>query len=138
MLANRVLGDHRMARGAFPGSQLSRLVIMSLAVVTMAGCGGGIGVGGAGDTAMAPARPILDPIAAFAADPPAQAQAQIFLADSNETATVRLVRQYAAASGRECREVRVTQRSGDSLRLFCRAGAGWIEARPLIAQTAGR
>ena len=125
-----------MFRGAFPGSQLSRLVIMSLAVLPMAGCGGGAGVGG--DAAMAPTRPILDPIAAFAADPPAQTQAQIFLADSNETATLRLVRQYAAASGRECREVRVTQRSGDSLRLFCRAGAGWIEARPLIAQTAGR
>lgn len=125
-----------MFRGAFPGSQLSRLVIMSLAVLPMAGCGGGASVGG--DAAMAPARPILDPIAAFAADPPAQAQAQIFLADSNETVTLRLVRQYAAASGRECREVRVTQRSGDSLRLFCRAGAGWIEARPLIAQTAGR
>ncbi len=125
-----------MFRGGFPGSQLSRLVIMSLAVLPMAGCGGGAGVGG--NAAMAPARPILDPIAAFAADPPAQAQAQIILADSNETATLRLVRQYAAASGRECREVRVTQRSGDSLRLFCRAGAGWIEARPLIAQTAGR
>jgi hypothetical protein len=80
----------------------------------------------------------LDPIAAFAADPPTEAQAQVFLADRNETVTLRMVRQYAAASGRECREVRVTQRGGDNLRLYCRAGAGWIEARPLIAQTVGR
>jgi hypothetical protein len=80
----------------------------------------------------------VDPIASFAADPPTEAQAQLFLADRNETVTLRMVRQYAAASGRECREVRVSQRGGDSLRLFCRAGAGWIEARPLIAQTVGR
>jgi hypothetical protein len=80
----------------------------------------------------------LDPIAAFAADPPNNAQAQVFLAERNETVTLRIMRQYAAASGRECREVRVTQRGGDSLRLFCRAGTGWIEARPLIAQTDAR
>lgn len=105
----------------------------------LAGCGGPGGFSSAGEGAASAApRPILDPVAAFAADPPTAAQAQVFLADRNETVTLRLVRQYAAASGRECREVRVSQRSEDSLRLYCRADSGWIEARPLIAQTVGR
>jgi hypothetical protein len=119
----------------YRGSELSRSVIILLALVPVAGCSG---VGGAGDTSTAAPGPILDPVVAFVADPPAQAQAQVFLAGSNEPATLRIARQYSAASGRECREVRVTQRGGDNLRLFCRAGAGWIEARPLIAQTVGR
>jgi hypothetical protein len=127
-----------MFSGAYRGIQLSRLVMISFVLLPLAGCGGLAGGGSAGEAATTPNRPILDPIAAFAADPPTQGQGQVFLPDSNETATLRVARQYAAASGRECREVRVTQRSGDTLRLFCRAGAGWIEARPLMAQTVGR
>jgi hypothetical protein len=111
---------------------------MVLALLLLAGCGT-MGEGtGAANSPMAPPSRILDPIAAFAADPPASTEAQVFLADSNESATLRIVRQYSAASGRECREVRVTKRGGSSLRLYCRAGAGWIEARPLIAETVGR
>lgn len=77
---------------------------------------------------------ILDPVAAFAADPPAGGEGQVRLADTGEMARIRLTRQYAAASGRECREVRVSRRGGDQNRLFCRAGTGWIEARPLLTQ----
>jgi hypothetical protein len=105
-------------------------------LVPLVGCSGMAGVGGQGDTAAAPPNRILDPIAAFAAEPPGNGQAQVFLADRNEIVTLRFVRQYAAASGRECREVRVTQRGGDNQRLYCRAGAGWIEARPLISASA--
>ena len=125
-----------MFSGAYRGNQLSRLVKLSFVLFPLAACGG---LGGAPEgAASAVPRPILDPVAAFAADPPTGAQAQVFLADRNETVTLRLVRQYAAASGRECREVRVSQRGEDSLRLYCRAGSGWIEARPLIAHTVGR
>jgi hypothetical protein len=121
------------------GHQMMGWGILCVVPLVLAGCGGTAGLGGAGEgAASAVPRPILDPVAAFAADPPTAAQAQVFLADRNETVTLRLVRQYAAASGRECREVRVLQRSEDSLRLYCRAGTGWIEARPLIAQTVGR
>lgn len=127
-----------MFRGACNGRQMKGWGILLLGPLLLAGCGGPTGLGGAGEGTLAAQRPILDPIAAFAADPPTQAQAQVFLADRNETVTLRMVRQYAAASGRECREVRVTQRGGDNLRLYCRAGAGWIEARPLIAQTVGQ
>ncbi len=105
-------------------------------LVPLVGCSGTGGVGGQGDATAAPPGHILDPIAAFAAEPPGNGQAQVFLADRNETVTLRFVRQYAAASGRECREVRVTQRGGDNQRLYCRAGAGWIEARPLISASA--
>lgn len=127
-----------MFRGACNGRQMKGWGILLLGPLLLAGCGGPTGLGGAGEGALPAPRPIFDPIAAFAADPPTEAQAQVFLADRNETVTLRMVRQYAAASGRECREVRVTQRGGDNLRLYCRTGAGWIEARPLIAQTVGR
>jgi hypothetical protein len=73
-------------------------------------------------------------VAAFAADPPAGGEGQVRLADTGEMARVRLMRQYAAASGRECRELRVSRRGGEQNRLYCRAGTGWIEARPLLSQ----
>jgi hypothetical protein len=81
---------------------------------------------------------IFDPVAAFAADPPPSGEGQVQLLDTGETARLRVIRQYAAASGRECRELRISRRSGDQNRLFCRAGSGWIEARPLLSQAAVR
>ncbi len=127
-----------MLSGANREHQLSRFVEVSFVLFPLVGCDGMTGMGGAVEAAAAPSTPTLDPNAAVVADPPSQAQAQIFLPESNETATLRSVRQCAAGSGRECREVRVIQRSGYNLRPFCRAGAGWIEARPLIAQTVGQ
>lgn len=119
--------------------RLGRGIFMALfALVPLVGCNGMSGGGGQGDIAAAPPGRILDPIAAFAADPPPSGQGQVFLPERNEAVTLRFVRQYSAASGRECREVRVAQRGGDNQRLFCRAGAGWIEARPLLAETVGR
>jgi hypothetical protein len=127
-----------MFSGAKRGNRLSRLVKVSFVPGPLAGCAGITGMGSAVEAATAPSAPTLDPNAAFVADPPSQAQAQVFLPESNETATLRTGRQYAAGSERKWREVRVVQRSGDKLRLFCRAGTGWFEARPLIAQTVGR
>ncbi|MBB5689399.1 hypothetical protein GXW77_15700 [Roseomonas alkaliterrae] len=57
---------------------------------------------------------------------------------TGQTARVRLVRAYAAASGRECREVLVGTGGGGTSRLLCRAGEGWREARPLITAGTGR
>jgi hypothetical protein len=106
------------------------------AILLLTACGGGGAIAPqAGESQ--PSR-IMDPIAAFAADPPPNGQGEVFLPDSNETVRARLVRQYAAASGRECREVQLARRGGDSARLFCRAGSGWIEARPLLSQPAVR
>jgi hypothetical protein len=134
--ASHHLGNGHMLLGAVKPRDFKPFGFVSLAMLLMAGCSGpGESIGGA-NNAMAPPNRILDPVAAFAAEPPGNGQAQVFLADRNETVTLRFVRQYAAASGRECREVRVTQRGGDNQRLYCRAGAGWIEARPLISASA--
>jgi hypothetical protein len=132
------MGDNDMLFGAWMGRHCKFSSFASLALLLVAGCGGSGETGSAGNAAVASPNRILDPIAAFAADPPSTGQGQVYLADRNETVTLRFVRQYSAASGRECREVRMTQRGGDSQRLYCRAGGGWIEARPLIAETVGR
>lgn len=71
------------------------------------------------------------------ASPPG-AEDTIVLPGTGQTARVRLVRAYAAASGRECREVLVGTGGGGTSRLLCRAGEGWREARPLITAGTGR
>jgi hypothetical protein len=111
--------------------RLLALAMLSLPPLLLAGCAGTPEQPQA--AAPEPMR-ILDPVAAFAADPPTYGEAVVELSDSGATARLRIIRQYTAASGRECREVRVAQRSGDQTRLFCRAGTGWIEARPLLSQ----
>lgn len=115
--------------------RMSALAMLILPPLLMAGCAPVPAEAPAG--ASAPMR-ILDPVTAFAADPPPNGEGQVQLADTGEMARLRLVRQYAAASGRECREVRIIQRGGDQSRLFCRAGTGWIEARPLLTQASAR
>jgi hypothetical protein len=132
------VGESWMFSGPDYG-RLARVMCMALLMlVPLVGCSGTGGFGGQGDTAAAPPGRIMDPIAAFAADPPPNGQGQVFLPERNEPVTLRFVRQYSAASGRECREVRIAERSGETARLFCRAGPGWIEARPLLAETVGR
>ncbi len=111
---------------------LPMLLLPSLALV---GCKG-MSADTPSATPEAPA--ILDPVAAFAAEPPSGGEGLVQLADTGEVARVRLVRQYSAASGRECREVRVSRRGGEQNRLYCRAGTGWIEARPLLTHSPGR
>jgi hypothetical protein len=130
------VGEHWMFSGPDYGRLNRGICMVLLMLVPLVGCSGTGGIGGQGDTTAAPPGRILDPIAAFAADPPPSGQGQVFLPERNEPVTLRFVRQYSAASGRECREVRVTQRGGDNQRLYCRAGAGWIEARPLISASA--
>ena len=132
------VGESWMFSGPDYGCLCRGMCIALLVLVPLVGCSGTGGVGGQGDAAAAPPGRILDPIAAFAADPPPNGQGQVFLPERNEPVTLRFVRQYSAASGRECREVRVAERTGETARLFCRAGAGWIEARPLLAETVGR
>ena len=127
-----------MLKGGRQRHQAGTLGIALLVCLPLLGCSGMPGMGDKAEVTGAPPARIMDPIAGFAAEPPTNGQAQVYLADRGETVTLRLARQYAAASGRECREVRVTQRGGDNLRLYCRASSGWIEARPLIAQTVGQ
>ncbi|WP_137126485.1 DVU3141 family protein [Roseomonas sp. HF4] len=92
--------------------------------------------GPAADATDAVAAPISDPVVAFAAAASPGAEDSVVLAGTGQTASVRLVRAYAAASGRECREVQVRTGGGTETRLLCRAGAGWREARPLVRSAA--
>ena len=132
------VGESWMFSGPDYGRLRRGMCMALLVLVPLVGCSGTGGVAGQGDASAVPPGRILDPIAAFAADPPPNGQGQVFLPERNEPVTLRFVRQYSAASGRECREVRVAERTGETARLFCRAGAGWIEARPLLAETVGR
>lgn len=88
--------------------------------------------------AAGPVAPISDPVVAFAAAASPGAEDTVLLPGTGQTARVRLVRAYAAASGRECREVLVATGGGGASRLLCRAGDGWREARPLIGSASGR
>jgi type IV pilus biogenesis protein CpaD/CtpE len=78
------------------------------------------------------AVPISDPVVGFAAGASAGAEDVVVLPSTGQTARLRLVRAYAAASGRECREVLVRTEGSSQSRLLCGAGSGWREARPLI------
>ena len=70
------------------------MMVLLLSGIVLAGCG-------MMNTEQSSATPeptrILDPVAAFAADPPAGGEGQVRLADTGEMARVSLMRQYAAA-----------------------------------------
>lgn len=105
-------------------------------LVLVAGCAES-GTTGLGTSAQPPA-PITDPVVAFAASASPGAEDSVVLAGTGQVARVRLVRAYAAASGRECREVQVATGGGSSTRLLCSAGSGWFEARTLLREGSGR
>jgi hypothetical protein len=84
-----------------------------------------------------PLAPISDPVVAFAASAGPGSQETVTLPSTGQTVQLRLVRAYAAASGRECREVQVGAGRAANVRLLCSAGTGWREARPLIRGSSG-
>ncbi|HEV7265255.1 MAG TPA: DVU3141 family protein [Falsiroseomonas sp.] len=119
-----------------PGAirRIAKPQLALLGVVLLAGCAGGAGPFGSGQPAVQPtaAPAVMDPLAAFAAEASPGAQARITLA-SGQPATVRLARSYAAASGRECREVLVGAGMAQRSQVVCRTEAGvWEPARPLL------
>ena len=122
-----VRGLNRLGRGHAAGAMLLLLV----AGCADAGSGGSAGIA-------EPVAPISDPVVAFAAGASPGAEDSVVLAGTGQSARVRLVRSYAAASGRECREVLVRTGGGTETRLLCRAGTGWREARPLIRNASAR
>ncbi len=88
-----------------------------------------------GDATIAP---ISDPVVAFAASGAPGSEETVVLPSTGQTARVRMVRAYAAASGRDCREILVRTDGSTQTRLICRAGNGWREARPLIQDASAR
>lgn len=110
---------------------------------TLAGIAAGLLAGCAEPTAVitpgsdAPVA-ISDPVVAFAANAAPGAEDSVLLPATGQTARLRLVRAYSAASGRECREVQVSAGGAAQMRLLCSAGTGWREARPLMRDAAAR
>jgi hypothetical protein len=73
-----------------------------------------------------------DVVANFVTQANTRDEAQVVLADGR-TATLRMVRQYFAASGRDCREVLMRTGSAQNLRLACKADDGtWVSTPSLL------
>lgn len=104
--------------------------------VRLAALAGGLALLGAcAATPQAPsaAAPVpQDPLAAFAAQAAPGAQGRVTLADG-QSANVRMVRSYHAASGRECREVLVGTGMSQRSQLVCQGeGGNRASTRPLL------
>lgn len=99
----------------------------------LSGCAGGLSFNrGSPSAAPAAAVPPSDPLLAFVARSQPGAQDRIVLA-SGQPASVRLVRAYNAASGRECREVAVGTGMAERPRVICATpDGGWAETRTLL------
>lgn len=122
------------ARLSHAGAATLRLGVVLAAALALPGCAR-LGLGGPAD-ASAPRVGATtvpqDPVAAFAAQSQPGAQGRVTLANGQPVA-VRLVRGYAAASGRECREVLVSSGSVERSQLICTTEDGsWAAARPLL------
>ncbi|MGX9962100.1 DVU3141 family protein [Roseomonas sp. F4] len=115
--------------GRAPG----RALLAMAALLALAGCGrGGEGVFSNAAVTARPAVVSSDPVVIFASRAQPGATERLTLADG-QAAQVRLVRTYYAASGRECRELRVDAGMAERSRLICAAPeGGWVEARPLL------
>ena len=80
-----------------------------------------------------PASPATgDPVVAFAASAFPSAETVAVVPEAGGSARMRLLRSYAAASGRECREVLIGTGLAERSRLVCRDESGWTPARPLL------
>jgi hypothetical protein len=102
-----------------------------LVLLALGACAGGQQAQRGAAQPAAPAVP-ADPIAAFAASAQPGAESRIVLANG-QPATVRMMRSYNAASGRECREVLVGTGTTQRVQLVCQSESGtWAAARPLL------
>ncbi len=78
------------------------------------------------------AMPAPDPLAAFVATAAPGTEARLPLPGSGQSARVRLLRAYHAASGRECREVLIGSGLDERSSLVCRENGAWAAVRPLL------
>jgi hypothetical protein len=119
----------RGLRGLIPGLAAAGLLAgcSSLRLPELSGMSGGaLGTSTVVAAAPAPAAP-SDPLAAFAASAAPGTEGVV------QGQRVRLARAYAAASGRECRELLVGSGAGERSALVCRDEvSGWALTRPLL------
>ena len=113
----------------------SRWFALGLLALAAGGCANPFATGGEParpiDSAAAPLSP-ADPVVAFAASASPGAETVAVLPETGGSARLRLLRSYAAASGRECREVLIGTGLAERTRLVCRDDGGWTPARPLL------
>jgi hypothetical protein len=100
------------------------------ALLLLAGCGADR------QAAMPAAAPALaavqqDPLGQFVRTTPPGQAGRVVLADGRTT-EARVVRAYAAASGRECREVILGAGTAGQASLLCQSEDRWVAARPLL------
>ena len=113
----------RRTMGTFPATAL-------LGALLLAGCGAAAPEATLASAA-APAVVAQDPLGRFVAGAAPGQSGTVFLADGQPT-QVRVVRAYAAASGRECREVQLGAGYAGRASLLCQADGQWVAARPLL------
>ena len=109
--------------------------VLGTLAVAAPGCAALSGGGNARpDAPVAAASPAADPVVAFAASASPGSETNAVLPGADGNARLRLVRSYAAASGRECREVLIGTGVAERTRLVCRhEGGSWAAARPLLS-----
>jgi hypothetical protein len=123
-------------RGWFGRAGMARAGALGAVLLLAAGCGGlGADSGAPTPVAATPADPVL----AFAARAAPGMEETVVLPGTGRAVRLRVTRAYAAASGRECREVLVVGGGADRTRLICGEPVlGWSEARPLLRGGTGR
>lgn len=121
-----------MPAGSFSGPLLRRAMVVLVGVLALSGCAR-LGADGLGSRPAPPAGAAAstDPLVVWAGRAQPGAVERVTLADG-QTAQVRMVRAYNAASGRECRELLVGSGMVERARLVCAVPGGWVEARPLL------
>lgn len=126
------------------GSAAPRRILRAAALAMLAGVGACAGGGPSWFNRGAATQPAAsnpnalasnDPVVVFAASAQPGAGNRITLANG-QAATVRLVRSYHSANGRECREVLVGSGMADRQRLVCATENGWAE-RPALLRGGG-
>jgi hypothetical protein len=107
-------------------------MVVVLVATAVSGCAR-LGADGLGSRAApaAGAAGSTDPLVVWAGRAQPGAMERVALANG-QTAQVRMVRAYNAASGRECRELLVGSGMVERSRLVCAVPGGWVEARPLL------
>lgn len=119
-------GVSRLARRADPRAAGA----FAVALLLVAGCDTAAvtDVGAApATTAASVAPPPADPLLAFAASAPPGVESVV------QGQRVRVARAYAAASGRDCRELLIGSGIGERSAVVCNDPVGgWTHARPLL------
>ncbi|GAA0578722.1 hypothetical protein GCM10009416_16480 [Craurococcus roseus] len=115
--------------------RFSRWCVLGLLAATAGACANPFASGGrtvpSTDPAALSSVP-ADPVVAFAASAMPGAETVAVVPEAGGSARLRLLRSYAAASGRECREVLIGTGLAERTRLVCRDDGVWAPARPLL------